>query len=165
VIARVWKGAVRQHDGDAYAEYMQTTGIRAYATTPGNRGVWMLRRNVGDNTEFLMFTLWDSVDSVKAFAGKDHETAVFYPEDERFLVERDATSTHYVVDTHVSPLERQTVADPAQIVRDHIVAFNAHDLDGLLTSFSADAIWVTGAPTASAAPPNSRSSSNGHSPN
>ena len=79
MIARVWKGAVRQHDGDAYAEYMQTTGIRAYATTPGNRGVWMLRRNVGDNTEFLMFTLWDSVDSVQAFAGKDHETAVFYP--------------------------------------------------------------------------------------
>jgi heme-degrading monooxygenase HmoA len=87
---------------------MQTTGIPGYVTTPGNRGVWMLRRNVGENTEFLMFTLWDSLDSVKAFAGEDHETAVFYPEDERFLIERDPTATHYLVDTHVSPLEQQS---------------------------------------------------------
>ena len=103
MIARIWKGAVRKHDGDDYAAYMQTTGIAGYANTPGNRGVWMLRRDVGENTEFLMFTLWDSLDSVKAFAGDDYETAVFYPEDERFLVERDRTSTHYVVDTYVSP--------------------------------------------------------------
>jgi hypothetical protein len=26
-----------------------------------------------------MFTLWDSLEAVKAFAGDDHETAVFYP--------------------------------------------------------------------------------------
>jgi len=28
---------------------------------------------------------------------------VFYPEDDRFLVERDRTSTHYEVDTHRQP--------------------------------------------------------------
>jgi heme-degrading monooxygenase HmoA len=105
MIARIWRGSVRKHDGDAYAEYMQSTGIPGYVNAPGNRGVWMLRRDVDDNTEFLMFTLWDSIDSVKAFAGDDYETAVFYPEDENYLVERDQTSTHYLVDTHVSPLE------------------------------------------------------------
>ena len=46
-----------------------------------------------------MFTLWDSLEAVRAFAGDDYETAVFYPEDERFLVERDLTTTHYQVDT------------------------------------------------------------------
>jgi heme-degrading monooxygenase HmoA len=103
VIARIWKGAVRQEDGDAYASYMQETGVSGYAAVAGNRGVWMLRRDVGDRTEFVMFTLWDSLDAVKAFAGEDYETAVFYPEDERFLVERDLTTTHYEVDTHVDP--------------------------------------------------------------
>jgi heme-degrading monooxygenase HmoA len=103
LIARIWKGAVRKHDGNDYADYMRETGIPAYAGTPGNRGVWMLRRDTDGNTEFLMFTLWDSLDSVKAFAGHNYETAVFYPEDDRFLVERDLLSTHYVVDTHVSP--------------------------------------------------------------
>jgi heme-degrading monooxygenase HmoA len=103
VIARIWKGAVRKEDGDAYASYMQETGVSGYAAVAGNRGVWMLRRDVGDRTEFVMFTLWDSLDAVKVFAGEDYETAVFYPEDERFLVERDLTTTHYEVDTHVDP--------------------------------------------------------------
>jgi heme-degrading monooxygenase HmoA len=101
MIARIWKGAVRQPDGDAYARYMQQTGVAAYAATPGNRGVWMLRRNVGDRAEFVMFTLWESLDAVRAFAGEQYERAVFYPDDDRFLVERDLTSTHFEVDTHV----------------------------------------------------------------
>jgi heme-degrading monooxygenase HmoA len=88
---------------DAYAQYMQQTGVAGYAKTPGNRGVWMLRRNVDDRTEFMMFTLWDSLEAVKAFAGDDYETAVFYPEDERFPVERDRTAVHYEVDTHTGP--------------------------------------------------------------
>ena len=105
MIARIWKGAVRRGDGDAYAEYMRQTGVAGYAGTPGNRGVWMLRRDVGDRTEFLMFTLWDSLEAVKGFAGKDYQTAVFYPEDDRFLVERERTSTHYEVDTYRPPEE------------------------------------------------------------
>ena len=103
MIARIWKGAVRGRDGDAYAEYMRRTGVAAYAETPGNRGVWMLRRDVDGRTEFVMFTLWDSLEAVKAFAGDDYETAVFYPEDDRFLVERDLTATHYQVDTQAGP--------------------------------------------------------------
>ena len=103
MIARIWKGAVRQQDGDAYARYMQDTGVASYARTPGNRGVWMLRRDRDGRTEFLMFTLWDSLEAVRGFAGDDYETAVFYPEDDRFLVERDLTAAHYEVDTQVGP--------------------------------------------------------------
>ena len=106
MIARVWKGAVRKEDSDAYSEYMQETGVAGYARTPGNRGVWMLRRNVGDNTEFLMFTLWDSLDAVKRFAGDDYQTAVFYPEDDRFLVDRDLGASHWTVDARVLPGDR-----------------------------------------------------------
>ena len=96
---------MRRADSDAYADYINATGTAEYEATPGNRGVWMLRRDLGELTEFVMFTLWDSLDAVKAFAGEDYETAVFYPEDDRFLVERDLTCTHYEVDTHASPWE------------------------------------------------------------
>ena len=99
MIARIWKGAVRRGDGDAYAGYMTKTGVAEYTGTPGNRGAWMLRRDLEDRTEFVMFTLWDSLDAVKAFAGEDYETAVFYPEDERFLIERELRATHYEVVT------------------------------------------------------------------
>ncbi len=103
MIARTWKGAVRRGDADAYAAYMRETGVPSYASTPGNRGVWMLRRDVGETTEIAMFTLWDSLEAVKAFAGEDYATAVFYPQDDRFLVERELTATHYEVATHAAP--------------------------------------------------------------
>ena len=98
MIARIWRGAVRAADADEYADYIRDTGLAAYLATPGNRGAWMLRRKLGDRTEFVMFTLWDSLDAVKAFAGEDYETAVFYPQDDRYLVERDLTSSHFEVD-------------------------------------------------------------------
>jgi heme-degrading monooxygenase HmoA len=97
VIARIWKGAVRADDADAYLEYLESTGFAEYRQTPGNRGLFALRRVVGHRCEYLLLTLWDSMDAVKGFAGEDVETAVFYPEDDRFLVDRDLTSSHYDV--------------------------------------------------------------------
>jgi heme-degrading monooxygenase HmoA len=64
----------------------------------------MLRRDVDGKTEFLMLTLWDSIESIVAFGGEDPEKAVFYPEDDRFLVERDLTAAHYEVQTAVGLL-------------------------------------------------------------
>lgn len=97
MIARSWRGAVRPEDAEAYADYIDETGMKAYAATPGNRGAWMLQRPVGELTEFITFSLWDSIESIVAFAGEDYETAVFYPEDDRFLVERDERCHHWEV--------------------------------------------------------------------
>lgn len=103
MIARIWRGAVAQADRDEYADYIDRTGVAGYTSTPGNRGVWMLRRDVDGKTEFLMFTLWDSVEAVEGFAGEHPEVAVFYPEDDRFLVERDEFVSHYEVVRDVRP--------------------------------------------------------------
>jgi heme-degrading monooxygenase HmoA len=97
MVARIWRGVVRKGDADDYAQYIRDTGFADYEATPGNRGAWMLRRDEGDRTEFIAFTLWDSLDAVRAFAGDDIETAVYYPEDERYLVEREDTVKHYEV--------------------------------------------------------------------
>ena len=103
MIARIWRGAVAHGDGDAYADYIDRTGMAAYTNTPGNRGAWMLRRDVYGKTEFLTFSLWDSMEAVRAFAGEHPEVAVFYPEDDRYLVERDETVSHYEVARSVWP--------------------------------------------------------------
>ena len=103
MIARIWQGAVRREDSDAYAEYIRDTGLAEYAGTPGNRGAWLLRRDADDRTEFLAFTLWDSLDSIRAFAGDDIEKAVYYPEDEQYLIERGPTVLHYEVAAEARP--------------------------------------------------------------
>jgi len=97
VIARTWRGAVRAEDADAYLEYLEATGLKEYRDIPGNRGVLALRRIEGERCEYLIVSLWDSLDAVERFAGEDLEQAVFYPEDDRFLVDRALTSTHYEV--------------------------------------------------------------------
>jgi len=99
MIARIWRGVVRREDADAYADYIANTGIAEYRSTPGNQGAWMLRRDDGDRSEIITFSLWDSPDSIRAFAGDDIDQAVFYPEDDRFLIERDRTVRHYEVVT------------------------------------------------------------------
>jgi heme-degrading monooxygenase HmoA len=94
-IARIWRGWTAAADADAYLAYVEETGIAAYRATPGNLGAWALRRRDGERTEFVTLSLWESLEAVRAFAGDDVERAVFYPEDDRFLVERETTVTHY----------------------------------------------------------------------
>ena len=103
MIARIWRGAVARTDGDAYEAYIEETGFAAYGETPGNRGAWMLRRDTGELTEFVTYSLWESLEAVKAFAGEQYDVAVYYPEDERFLVEREDTVLHYDVAREIPP--------------------------------------------------------------
>jgi hypothetical protein len=95
MIARMWHGRVPAAKAQAYYQYLLNTGLPDYRATPGNRGVWTFRRTEGDVTHFLLVTLWDSVESIKAFAGPDYERARYYPEDDAFLLEREPYVTHY----------------------------------------------------------------------
>jgi len=97
MIARIWRGVTRAADKDTYFEYLRETGLKEYASTPGNRGVWVLRRVHDGKSEFTLMSLWDSWEAIKAFAGADYEQAVFYPQDEKFLIERGPRVTHYEV--------------------------------------------------------------------
>ena len=95
VIARTWRGWTRREDADAYLDYLRETGLKAYRATTGNRGAWALQREDGDRSEIVTLSFWDSLDAVRLFAGDDVDQAVFYPEDDRFLVERELTVRHY----------------------------------------------------------------------
>ena len=97
MIARIWRGATKAEDAEPYLDYLHRTGFTEYRDTSGNRGVLGLRRIVEGRAEFLLVSLWDSEDAIRQFAGDDIEKAVFYPEDEGFLVERDERVSHFEV--------------------------------------------------------------------
>ena len=59
MIARIWRGVVRREDAGEYANYINRTGMAEYRATPGNQGAWMLRRDDGDHSEIITFSLWD----------------------------------------------------------------------------------------------------------
>lgn len=97
MIARTWRGWTAVEDTAAYADYIYGTGIEEYLETPGNRGAWLLHRRDGDRTEFIALSLWERREDIHGFAGDDIAVAVFYPEDDRFLVDRETFVRHYEV--------------------------------------------------------------------
>ena len=70
MVARTWRGWTRREDADEYVAYIEDTGMRQYRETPGNRGAWILRRDEGDRTEFTTLSFWDSLESIRGFAGR-----------------------------------------------------------------------------------------------
>jgi len=101
MIARIWRGITPAEKAEQYLEYLLETGLKDYRAVPGNQGVQVLRRTSEDKTEFLLLSLWESYEAIRAFAGNDLERAVYYPKDHEFLLELEPTVTHYEVATHL----------------------------------------------------------------
>ena len=97
VIARLWTGRTKAEDYDTYLAYLEESGVAELHATPGNRGVMVLRRLDGDEAEFGVMSFWDSLESVKAFAGEDIDVARHFPDDERFLLELTPRLKHFEV--------------------------------------------------------------------
>jgi heme-degrading monooxygenase HmoA len=97
MIARTWHGVVRLEKADEYHDYVLRTGVPGYKATPGNLGVYILRRIEGDRAHFLLVSYWESLDAIRAFAGNDVEAARYYPEDRKYLLELEPQVTHYDV--------------------------------------------------------------------
>jgi heme-degrading monooxygenase HmoA len=98
VIARVWRGWTKPENGDAYEEFLRANVFPALtAIVPGFRGGYVTRRNVDGEVEFLVMTLFDSLDAVRAFAGDDYEVPVVEPEAARLLNRGDERAAHYEV--------------------------------------------------------------------
>ena len=97
MIARRWHGAVPADKAAEYAQYLRATGIPDLESTSGNQGVYVFRNFEDDVAHFVLISLWESLDSIRAFAGDEIERARYYPEDEEYLLELEPTVTHYEV--------------------------------------------------------------------
>ncbi|OLC04935.1 MAG: hypothetical protein AUH78_27010 [Gemmatimonadetes bacterium 13_1_40CM_4_69_8] len=97
MVARVWHGATPASQGDAYAAYLEETGVKDCRGTPGNRGVQVLRRTMGGETHFLFISFWESMGAIRSFAGVDVDQARYYPEDRKYLLALEPTVSHYEV--------------------------------------------------------------------
>jgi heme-degrading monooxygenase HmoA len=97
MIARTWHGVTSTSKADEYLDYLKETGVAELQATPGNQGVYVFRRIEGDKAHFLLISLWESFEAISRFAGRDVETARYYPQDAEFLLELEPGVTHYEV--------------------------------------------------------------------
>ena len=94
MICRRWHGIVRTEKAEEYQAYLVETGVAGYRATAGNLGVYLLRRDEGGDTHFETLTLWDSEESIRAFAGEDITRARYYPMDHKYLLELEPLVQH-----------------------------------------------------------------------
>jgi heme-degrading monooxygenase HmoA len=99
MIARIWQGRTRPGMGKDYYRYLEQTGLKEYRETEGFEDVFVLTREIGDQTEYVLITLWESMEAAKRFAGPEPERAMYYSEDDRYFPESERTPyvKHYQV--------------------------------------------------------------------
>jgi heme-degrading monooxygenase HmoA len=98
MIARMWRGWVRTENAAAYVNIVERTGMAGYRQTPGNAGAQLLTRDLGDGrTEVITLSWWHDLNDIKAFAGEQIDVAKYYPEDDEYLIDREATVAHFEV--------------------------------------------------------------------
>jgi antibiotic biosynthesis monooxygenase (ABM) superfamily enzyme len=95
MISRVWHGWATPENADAYEALLRTKIFPGIERVEGYRGAFLLRRDDGDEVEFVTITRFDSIEAVKAFAGEEYETAVVLPEADALLSHHDARSAHF----------------------------------------------------------------------
>jgi len=95
MITRIWHGRTSLQHADSYLDFLLNDGTREYRETQGNLSIKVWRRKEHDCCHFYTVTEWESLEAVKRFAGEDYEKAVYYPEDERYLLEKLPFVEHY----------------------------------------------------------------------
>jgi hypothetical protein len=99
MISRIWHGWTTPANADAYESLLRTEIIVGIENRQiaGYRGIRLLRRDLGDEVEFVTVIWFDSVDAVRDFAGDDYEVAVVPPKARALLSRFDARAQHYEV--------------------------------------------------------------------
>jgi len=99
MISRIWHGWTTPENADKYEALLKEeifVGIQNRRIR-GFKGIQLLRRAVGAEIEFVTIMLFDSLDAVREFAGKDYEACVVPEKARAVLSHFDARSQHYEV--------------------------------------------------------------------
>jgi len=99
MISRIWHGWTTPGNADTYEALLKEeifVGIQD-RHIPGFMGIQLLRREAGEETEFITIMQFESLEAVLEFAGSDYEAAVVPHKARAVLAHFDERSQHYEV--------------------------------------------------------------------
>jgi antibiotic biosynthesis monooxygenase (ABM) superfamily enzyme len=97
MIERVWRGWIARDKAAAYSDFLQHRFLPSAHAIPGYRGARVLRRDIGDEVEFMTITHFDSLDAIRAFAGYELDRAHVASEARELLTRWDERVAHYEI--------------------------------------------------------------------
>lgn len=97
MIARYWRGWTTRANADAYEYYLGRAVFPQLQAIEGHHGVQLLRRDLAEESEFVVINFFESIEAVKRFAGEDYTVPVFEPEAKLLLSRIETEARHYEV--------------------------------------------------------------------
>ena len=101
MIFRIWRATATPEGADAYREHFAHAVLPVLQGIEGYRGAYLLGRDYEGDVDLQVITVWESLDAIRAFAGRDVERAVVEPAAQAVLIRYETVVTHYdvVIDT------------------------------------------------------------------
>jgi heme-degrading monooxygenase HmoA len=95
MIARLWSARATAALAPSYLDHFRRHVQPELHRVAGFAGATVLTRSLPGGFEILVTTLWQSRQSIDAFAGADREAAVVMPEAAALLTDYDHRVRHY----------------------------------------------------------------------
>jgi heme-degrading monooxygenase HmoA len=95
MILRMWRGRSTVEKADEYVRHATQEIFPSLHAIEGHRGAYLLRRTAGDAIEFVVLTIWESMEAVHKFAGAEPDKAVVEAEARAALTSFDDSVTHF----------------------------------------------------------------------
>jgi len=97
IISRHWRGVAKLEEADNYIHHLRSDTFPKLARIDGFIKASILRRPIGEGTEFLIVTTWQSLEAIRKFAGESVNTAVVPLSVQAMMVEYDREVLHYEI--------------------------------------------------------------------
>jgi len=102
-IARQWRGVAKPGLAADYIHHLERETFRGLAQIPGFIRASILKREIGESTEFQIVTEWESLDAIHGFAGRDISVAVVPEAAQALLSSFDEYVVHYEIERTFEP--------------------------------------------------------------
>jgi len=103
MISRHWKGTAKPQEAENYIKHLETDTFPRLSKIKGFIRAYILTRRLNRGTEFLIVTIWESMDAIEAFAGPAADKAVVPGEVQAMMIEYDTKVVHYEVEASYTP--------------------------------------------------------------
>ena len=100
MILRAWRSFATVSDEERYPRHLLETVRPKLESISGFLGLYLLRHRDSTEVEYQVLTLWDSMETIRTFAGPRPERAVVEPEAQSVLLRFDTEVRHYEVLAH-----------------------------------------------------------------
>ena len=97
MILRIWRAYADTSLADQYPRHLLDHVRPGLEKIAGFRGLFLVTRQHAAEVEYVVQTLWDSMDAIRTFAGPNPERAVVEPAAAALLLRFDTTVDHYEV--------------------------------------------------------------------